>query len=124
MARWTSQLSLTLDAVYEAEHFINAEQVFQKLKQKDEDIGIATVYRNLKKLAGQGLISEVSWEDVRYYTRHPFSDAFFVCERCGRLLRADIPIANQNNLSAEVGMRVNRWKMRFEGVCGECERCT
>jgi Fe2+ or Zn2+ uptake regulation protein len=109
--------------MYEAEHFLNAEQVYDKIRQRDANIGIATVYRNLKKMVGQGLISEVGWKDVKYYTRHPFSNAFFVCERCGKMLRVDIPIADQTFLSAEIGRPVSRWRMRFEGICEECERC-
>jgi len=124
MQRWTSQLSSVLGAVYETEHFLSAEEVYQNLKQKDASVGIATVYRNLKKLVGQGLISEVSWKDVKYYTRHPFSNAFFVCEKCDKLLRIDIPIADQTYLSNELGMPVRKWKMTFEGLCKECEQCT
>jgi Fe2+ or Zn2+ uptake regulation protein len=110
--------------MYEAQHFLSAEQVHDKLKDKHTNIGIATVYRNLRKMVGQGLISEVSWKDVRYYTRHPFSNAFFVCTKCNKMLRVDIPIADQNFLSGEVGMRVSGWRMHFEGICEECERCT
>lgn len=124
MQRWTSQLSSILEIMYEAEHFLSAEQIYDILKQKHSNIGIATVYRNLKKMAGQGLISEVGWKGVRYYTRHPFSNAFFVCEKCNKMLRVDIPIADQDYLSNEIGMQVSRWKMRFEGICEECKRCT
>ena len=123
MQRWTSQLSSTLEIMYEAEHFLSAEQIHHMLKHRDASIGIATVYRNLRKMVAQGLISEVSWKNVKYYTRHPFSNAFFVCEKCGRMLRVDIPITDQNYLSNEIGMSVNRWKMRFEGICEECEKC-
>ena len=124
MQRWTSQQSSILGILYEAEHFLSAEQVHDALRRKHDDIGIATVYRNLKKMVRQGLISEVSWNDVRYYTRHPFSNAFFVCEKCGRMLRIDIPIADQNYLSGEIGMKVSRWRMHFEGICEECRKCT
>ena len=124
MQRWTSQLSSILEIMYETEHFISADQVHRRLTQKDDNIGIATVYRNLRKLTGQGLISEVSWKDVKYYTKHPFSNVFFVCEKCGKLLRVDVPIADQTYLSGEVGMTVTKWRMSFEGICGECERCT
>ena len=124
MQRWTSQLSSILEIMYEAENFLSAEQVHDILRQRDANVGIATVYRNLRKMVGQGLISEVEWKNVSYYTKHPFSNAFFVCERCGKMLRVDIPITDQGYLSGEIGMRVNRWKMRFEGVCEECERCT
>jgi Fe2+ or Zn2+ uptake regulation protein len=124
MQRWTSQQSSILGLIYEAEHFLSAEQVHDILKKNNSDVGIATVYRNLKKLANQGLISEVSRNDVRYYTKHPFSNAFFVCGKCNKMLRIDIPIADQNYLSGEIGMRVDRWKMVFEGICGECDKCT
>jgi len=112
---------LVLETVYETEHFLNAEEVYRELTKNNAGVGIATVYRNLKKLVGQGLISEVSWKDVKYYTRHPFSNAFFVCEKCDKLLRIDIPIADQTFLSNEIGMPVKGWKMSFEGICKECE---
>jgi len=110
--------------MYEAEHFLSAEQVHSILRKNDENIGIATVYRNLKKMESQGIISEVSWNDVRYYTKHPFSNAFFVCEKCGNMLRIDIPLADQSFLSNEIGMKVSGWRMRFDGICKECEKCT
>jgi Fe2+ or Zn2+ uptake regulation protein len=124
MQRWTSQQSLILGIIYEAEHFLSAEQIHDILRRDNSNVGIATVYRNLKKMAGQGLISEVKWNDVSYYTRHPFSNAFFVCGKCNKMLRIDVPIADQNYLSGEIGMKVTGWKMTFEGVCEECERCT
>lgn len=91
------------------------------MRGMEKDIGLATVYRNLKKMVSQGLISEVSWNDVRYYTRHPFSNAFFVCEKCGNMIRVDIPIADQNYLSDEIGMQVSGWRMTFRGICRRCE---
>jgi Fe2+ or Zn2+ uptake regulation protein len=109
--------------MYETQHFLSAEQVHDIIKDKDANIGIATVYRNLRKLADQGLLSEVSWKNVKYYTKHPFSNAFFICEKCGKMLRIDIPIADQNFLSDETGMQINKWKMRFEGICKECKKC-
>ncbi|MCL2296226.1 MAG: transcriptional repressor [Methanomassiliicoccaceae archaeon] len=123
MQRWTSQQSLILGIIYETEHFLSAEQTHQNLMQRGENIGMATVYRNLRKLVGQGLISEVCWKNVNYYTRHPFSNAFFVCEKCEKMIRIDIPIADQTYLSNEVGMPVKKWSMVFEGTCRECEPC-
>jgi len=124
MQRWTSQQSSILEIIYDAEHFLSAEQVHELLRKEHTGIGMATVYRNLKKMSRQGLISEVSWNDVRYYTRHPFSNAFFVCTKCGKMLRIDVPIADQNYLSDEIGMKVSGWRMTFEGICEECNRCT
>ncbi|MDR1691104.1 MAG: transcriptional repressor [Candidatus Methanoplasma sp.] len=123
MQRWTSQLSSILEIMYETEHFLSADQIYLKLAERDDSVGIATVYRNLKKLVDMGFISEVNWKDVRHYTKHPFSNAFFVCEKCGSMLRIDISLADQTYLSNEVGMRVNKWSMRFEGICTECEKC-
>jgi len=40
------------------------------------------------------------------------------------MLRINIPLANQTYLSDEIGLSVNRWKMSFEGICKECEKCT
>lgn len=117
-------MSAILEIVYEAEHFLSAEQVHSILKERNAGIGIATVYRNLKKLVLQGIISEVDWRDVKYYTKHPFSNAFFVCEKCNRMLRIDIPIADQTFLSDQIGMKVNGWRMRFSGICERCEKCT
>jgi Fe2+ or Zn2+ uptake regulation protein len=115
---------LILGIVYETEHFLSAEKIHHTLMHKDTNIGIATVYRNLRKLVGQGLISEVSWKNVNYYTKHPFSNAFFVCEKCDKMLRIDIPLADQTYLSNEIGMSVKKWRMMFEGICKECESCT
>ena len=52
--RNSRQRQLILDVMRGEGIHMSAEQVYQKVKEADPSIGIATVYRNLNPLSGTG----------------------------------------------------------------------
>lgn len=52
--RNTWQKDAVMHALAEAEGFVSAQQLFQKLKQHGSSIGLATVYRTLTSLVADG----------------------------------------------------------------------
>jgi Fur family peroxide stress response transcriptional regulator len=122
--RWTRQLKAIVDIVYGSEGPLTADQVYAKARKRMPNISLGTVYRNLNKLVGEGLLSETKIGNVTAFIRHPFSNATFECERCKKLFCVPYDIRNPE-LERSVGMRVSRWSLRITGICKECEaKCT
>jgi Fe2+ or Zn2+ uptake regulation protein len=85
--RMTRQLGRVLEAVRSSgvEH-PTADRVFERVRRDLPRISLGTVYRNLQRLAADGLIGVTHLEDriVRY---DPMTRAHdhFVCRACGRI---------------------------------------
>ena len=122
--RWTKQLKAIVDIVYSSEASLTADQVYSLARKRLPNISLGTVYRNLNKLVTDGLVSETQKGNTSVFMRHPFTNATFECEGCGRLFCVSFEIRNQD-IERQVGMTVSRWNMRISGLCRECAtKCT
>jgi Fe2+ or Zn2+ uptake regulation protein len=119
-SRWTKQLKVIVDLVYSSDSPLTADEVYARARERLPRISLGTVYRNLNKLVAEGLLSETLKGGTAAFARHPFSNATFECERCGRLLCVPFEL-RQSDLERQSGMRVKRWTLRLTGVCRECE---
>jgi Fur family peroxide stress response transcriptional regulator len=121
--RWTDQLICVLEVIYSEETHLNADEIYDKARDRIPNISLGTVYRNLSKLTAEGLICEVETCSSRSYGKHPFTNAHFECQRCGRLICVpfDLSLAR---LSKELEADITNWSLRLEGICKECaNRC-
>ncbi|MFA5313851.1 MAG: transcriptional repressor, partial [Methanomassiliicoccales archaeon] len=88
--RWTRQLKLVIDIVYESADPMIAEEVYRLARKKMPNISLGTVYRNLNKLVEEGLVSESNSNGISTFSRHPFPNSTFECSECHRL--SSVPI--------------------------------
>jgi len=122
--RWTKQIKIIIDVLYESDGPLTADEVYSKARRSMPNISLGTVYRNLKKLTSKGLISETNIGGVQSFSKHPFRNAHFECQRCGKLVCVPIEL-NVMELDKKAGMRVNKWTLLLDGICKECEdKCT
>jgi Fur family ferric uptake transcriptional regulator len=87
--RLTNQRQKILEIIKNApdgEH-LSAEDIYQKLSDSGEKIGVSTIYRSLHLLVDLGLIRELALSEERkfYELCHPFMNAHhhMVCAQCG-----------------------------------------
>ncbi|HSV42311.1 MAG TPA: transcriptional repressor [Methanomassiliicoccales archaeon] len=117
--RWTKQLKLIIDIVYESDHPIMADEVYRASRGSMPNISLGTVYRNLNKLVMEGLISETNANGISTFWRHPFPNSTFECNVCRSLTSVPIDL-NVLELSRKSGMQVERYSLHLTGVCKEC----
>lgn len=100
----------------------DVESIFAEVRKKLPDIGIATVYRNLRRLVADGLVNTLeTTKDCVHYDADVSNHAHFVCEKCGKI--KDLFIASPMSDAVEqLGYEVKREKLIFYGVCPECGR--
>lgn len=100
-----------------------ADEIYLYVKEKDENIGIATVYRNLKKMVEQGVIAELKVEKqgVRYdlLTHEHYH---FICDTCGKIENFDSTTLDHINNEVEntTHGKVYAKQLTFHGICKDC----
>jgi Fur family transcriptional regulator, ferric uptake regulator len=121
----TGQRDTILRTFLETREHLSTDELTRLVKQKDPGIGVTTVYRTLKLLAGCGLASEVAFHDgvARYehqYNRR--SHHHMVCVECGSSVEFFSPEVDR--LEQEVGRKhhylTTRHTFQIYGVCQEC----
>lgn len=116
----TWQKQAVLDTVLNMRNHPTAEEVYQEVCKVNNEIGIATVYRNLNTFAKNGLIRKVCLPNAadRFDYQLP-SHEHFLCEKCGRVFDADVTVTILPNNET---INYNGYTLTLFGVCDKCSR--
>ncbi|MBC8585992.1 Fur family transcriptional regulator [Youxingia wuxianensis] len=100
---------------------LNAEQIFEMLKQVYPTVVFATVYNNLNKLWKAGLVRKISLEGKPdRYDRIEKHD-HLLCKQCGKLL--DINLADlTEQLQQQIDIPLLSYDLRLIYLCDDCQR--
>jgi Fe2+ or Zn2+ uptake regulation protein len=123
--RTTRQLALVLAAVRAAgtEH-PTAEEVCRRVRRVLPRVSLGTVYRNLQRLVGEGLVGVAHLgARVARYDPTPAAHDHFVCRSCGRVedLLAGPSVAGVRSLK-RAGHEVTAHALVLYGRCRDCRR--
>ena len=103
-----------------------AQEVYEEVRHARPRIGLATVYRNLRQLAEQGMIKMWGYgsESARYDActhRHDHA----CCTVCGALLDVPVEIAlsptELEKAARATGIEMGSHEVRIYGRCQECQ---
>lgn len=123
-SRWTKQMKVVVDVVYDAQAPITADHVYEGARKVLPRISLGTVYRNLNRLVQSGLISESKVGSVQCYFSHPYSNTHLECKMCGRLFNIGYEL-QLGAMAKETGLRLDGYELRLKGLCKECaSKCT
>ncbi len=103
-----------------------AERLYNIIKgeQPDSNIGIATVYRNLRRMANSGSIKKISGlEDAEHFDHNTHTHYHFLCKKCNRVFDIDAKVAPEiiENTQKETGFIINSYDIVFHGICKDCQ---
>ena len=100
-----------------------AEYIHTVLKKNHPEIGIATVYRNLNKLAQSGEILKIEGlEGKSHFDHNTFEHHHFICMECGKVYDIMPEIAPEmiKKTEEQTGFKITRAEIAFQGICKEC----
>ena len=117
--RWTKQMKVVLDIVYDGKSPTTADQVYELARKQLPRISLGTVYRNLNRLVTAGLISESKVGTVQCFFPHPYSNTHLECRSCGRLFSVPYDLS-LHQVSAATGLSLDGYELRLKGICREC----
>ncbi len=100
---------------------MSAEEIYKKLLDSSEDIGLATVYRVLTQFEGAGLVSRHHFEDgmAVFEINHGTHHDHIVCMDCGAVeefVDPDIE-TRQHQIAKRLGYQIEEHSMVLYGRC-------
>jgi len=119
--RVTSQRTAILAAVREAPGPLRPSEVLERASRAVPTLGIATVYRQLKRLQESGELRavELGVNDVRYEPADRGPHRHFLCRECGDVFDVE-GCPDGMSGQAPAGFEVDEREVTFYGRCREC----
>jgi Fur family ferric uptake transcriptional regulator len=121
----TSQRRLLLSVMRDAEKHLDAKELYRRASERNPNVSLATVYRNLRLFTEQGLINErhLGQAHCYYEMKRLGEHQHLVCEACGQVIEFESPLIHK--LVAEVQRKnnfsVTKVELYLEGHCHKCK---
>jgi len=119
--RITAQREMILGAVASSDEHMSAEEIYAKVQAKTATIDIATIYRTLDMLVGEGLAckTNLGTGEFLYATFQHGSHIHLICRKCGAVIDADhSALARlEGSLLADYGFRPDLQHISLFGLC-------
>lgn len=122
----TDQRAAILDVMVKNQgKHLTAEEVLIEAKEKMPNIGIATVYRTLDKLASIEVLYKTMFVGDKYHYElagiENHQHHHVICLNCNRIIEMEDDLLN--NLEAELeakGFKIIDHELKFYGYCPDC----
>ena len=122
--KMTPQRELIFRSFFELGRHVSVDELYDKVRQRDNTIGYSTVWRNLKLICKVGLAEEVNLGDgvTRYdrVTRVPHGHLY--CVECKTLTEFNIErvVADLARKAKEMQFVAEGFKIEIQGYCDNC----
>ncbi len=121
--KYSKQREIILETLKQNMIHPTADQVYALLHEKNPNISLATVYRNLNQLADMNIIRKVTGLDnATRFDHNTHKHHHFVCSKCHKVY--DIPYNIAPDLSAQIeaqtSVKIESCDITFRGVCPDC----
>lgn len=125
MQRTTRQRTAVADLLADTEAFRSAQEVHRMLVDREETVGLATVYRTLQALVEVGEVDALRGPDgeVRYRRCDQRSHHHhLVCRRCGTTVELDAEAVEawSSVIAAQHGFTAVEHTVELFGLCAAC----
>ena len=121
----TSQRRLLLDLIRDSEGHLDAKELYQRARARDESIGPATVYRSLNLFKELGLVDERRLGKLRCYyeIKQSPEHQHLLCQGCGKVIEFQNPHFQKliKAVQREHGFKIAKAELYLEGYCPNCE---
>ena len=122
----SEQRDQILDIFLKTEKHPTINDLYDLVRKKHPQIGLATVYRTMKVICDAGLAIETDFGgNIRRY-EHKYKHqhhGHLICLNCGRIIEVMSPAIEklQENLAKKHGFRVLRHRLEIFGLCRNCK---
>lgn len=129
--KFTPQRKAILDVVTEntGKH-LSSEEIYDFVKVKSPEIGLATVYRTVQLLVELEVLSKLNLDDgfVRYELDDHDEDQHhhhhLICSECGKIIevKEDLLDSLENEIESKYAFQIKDHKLKFFGLCETCQQ--
>jgi Fe2+ or Zn2+ uptake regulation protein len=118
--RTTRQKEAIVEELKKIESFFSAEDLYEKVKQKEKNIGIATIYRFLNESKDKGEIFTYTCNRRKIYSIGKKSHCHFECEKTGKVIHFDVD--NIDFLKNKIPGIITSFQLEVKGICKDCNK--
>lgn len=121
---YSKQRELILTTLKENVVHPSAENIYRLLKPANPAISLATVYRNLNKMADMGIIKKIEGLEASDHFDHNTHEHYhLLCVKCNRIYDISSDVAPQvcKIVTEDLGFEVLEHEINFRGICPECK---
>jgi Fur family transcriptional regulator, ferric uptake regulator len=122
--RWTSQRKLVLDVFLQQSGHVQIDEIYDRVREKEPTIGIATVYRTMKLLEESGLAEVHSFNNKTTYERlyQVRHHDHLICKICNKTVEFEHPLIEKYQLEIcqQHGFALKSHRMDLYGICKDC----
>ena len=108
------------------ERHMSAEDVYKKLLESGEDVGLATVYRVLTQFESADLVSRHHFEGGHsvFELNEGSHHDHLVCEKCGKVEEfiEEIIETSQQRVADKFGYKMTDHSLYIYGICPACQK--
>ncbi|MBE7706572.1 MAG: transcriptional repressor [Cyanobacteria bacterium SIG30] len=122
--RNTYQKEIILKTLQEFVVHPSAEELYKKISENYPEIGIATVYRNLNKMASDGTIKKIEGlSSQSHFDHNTFEHFHFICEKCGKIFDIPKEVAPEivKKVEDNMGFKILNYDVILSGICKNCK---
>ncbi|MGO1886151.1 MAG: Fur family transcriptional regulator [Citricoccus sp.] len=126
-SRSTRQKTAVNRVLDEREDFVSAQELFALLKDRGEQVSLATVYRILQQQQQDGLVDVLNPDDGESLFRRCDAQTHhhhLMCRRCGRAVEIEAPAVEAwaARTAQEHGFTAVEHTVEIYGICPDCSR--
>jgi Fur family transcriptional regulator, ferric uptake regulator len=124
--RMTPQRRMILDALACLGCHPTAEEIFEVVSLRDPSLNLSTVYRTLRWLESEGLVSGRRFDDAtrqeRFDPATPVEHHHFVCSVCKAVTEFELPLIERAKaaFAAAYQVQINSASLTLYGICVGC----
>jgi Fe2+ or Zn2+ uptake regulation protein len=122
----TPQRQLILDTLRRSAQPVDAKELYWIVRQKDETVSLATVYRSLSLFKKIGLIDEHRFGKSCwcYEAKQSQERQHIFCKCCGKIVVFESPLitAMIKDIQDKNGFAIERVEVCVRGTCRECRQ--
>lgn len=126
--RMTTQRQLILETIQEMSGHPTAEEIYELVLAQDDSLHLSTVYRTLRWLENEGLVTSRLFNDERRQERFdpalPSEHYHFLCQNCKTVIEFNNLLVNAIKAQFELhsGAYVEQGSVVLYGLCRECRQ--
>ena len=123
--RNTKQLSIILDTIKRMPRHFTAEDVYKEVKKENPSVGQATVFRNMNKMAEEGILLRIEVPGgASKYELIASKHYHAKCMVCGNLFDVEMDYIPdlENKIKDAHGFVFSGHDIIFTGICSSCRK--
>jgi len=124
--RMTSQRVLILDIINHCGGHLDADEVYRQARQRQSNLSLSTVYRNLHTLKELGLVQELHFNEShhRYEVKPSTEHHHLICLGCGKVIEFECELCSEmkQEIARKKGFEITGAEVQVTGYCPRCRR--